>query len=66
MDGFLKRKKERTEKSVLFCYEPDFEPGVSGIVATKLVENTNDRFYSSHPITDTQREAFALTERKTF
>ncbi|MDI7203919.1 single-stranded-DNA-specific exonuclease RecJ [Leptospira santarosai] len=38
VDGFLKRKKERTEKSVLFCYEPDFEPGVSGIVATRLVE----------------------------
>ncbi|XDD49168.1 single-stranded-DNA-specific exonuclease RecJ [Leptospira sp. WS92.C1] len=38
VEGFLKRKKERTEKSVLFCYEPDFEPGVSGIVATRLVE----------------------------
>ncbi|PJZ70335.1 single-stranded-DNA-specific exonuclease RecJ [Leptospira perolatii] len=38
VDAFLKRKKERTERSVLFCYEPDFEPGVSGIVATRLVE----------------------------
>ncbi|EPG75701.1 single-stranded-DNA-specific exonuclease RecJ [Leptospira fainei serovar Hurstbridge str. BUT 6] len=38
VDGFLKRKKERTERPVIFCYEPDFEPGVSGIVATRLVE----------------------------
>ncbi|AOP34628.1 single-stranded-DNA-specific exonuclease RecJ [Leptospira tipperaryensis] len=38
VDGFLKRKQERTQKAVLFCYEPDFEPGVSGIVATRLVE----------------------------
>ncbi|TGK31480.1 single-stranded-DNA-specific exonuclease RecJ [Leptospira gomenensis] len=38
VDGFLKRKTERTQKPVLFCYEPDFEPGVSGIVATRLVE----------------------------
>ncbi|TGK09990.1 single-stranded-DNA-specific exonuclease RecJ [Leptospira fletcheri] len=38
VEGFLKRKKERTERPVLFCYEPDFEPGVSGIVATRLVE----------------------------
>lgn len=38
VEGFLKRKRERTERSILFCYEPDFEPGVSGIVATKLVE----------------------------
>ncbi|MGJ4789652.1 single-stranded-DNA-specific exonuclease RecJ [Leptospira koniambonensis] len=38
VEGFLKRKRERTERPILFCYEPDFEPGVSGIVATKLVE----------------------------
>ncbi|TGK05317.1 single-stranded-DNA-specific exonuclease RecJ [Leptospira langatensis] len=38
VEGFLKRKRERTERAILFCYEPDFEPGVSGIVATRLVE----------------------------
>ncbi len=38
VEGFLKRKQERTERPILFCYEPDFEPGVSGIVATRLVE----------------------------
>ncbi|PKA16952.1 single-stranded-DNA-specific exonuclease RecJ [Leptospira haakeii] len=38
VEGFLKRKRERTERPILFCYEPDFEPGVSGIVATRLVE----------------------------
>lgn len=35
---FFKRKPEKTKKKIIFCYEPDLEPGVSGIVATKLVE----------------------------
>ncbi len=38
VEEYFKRKKERAEKKVIFCYEPDLEPGVSGIVATKLVE----------------------------
>jgi single-stranded-DNA-specific exonuclease len=36
MERYFLRKPERTEQSVVFCYEPDMEPGVSGIVATKL------------------------------
>ncbi len=35
---YFQRKKERTEHPVVFCYEPDLEPGVSGIVATRMVE----------------------------
>jgi single-stranded-DNA-specific exonuclease len=38
VDGYFSRKKEREERSIIFCYEPDMEPGVSGIVASKLVE----------------------------
>lgn len=38
VDQYFKRKPERTKQDVIFCYEPDMEPGVSGIVATKLVE----------------------------
>lgn len=36
MERYFARKPERTEKSVVYCYEPDLEPGVSGIVATKM------------------------------
>jgi single-stranded-DNA-specific exonuclease len=36
MERYFARKPERTEKPVIFCYEPDMEPGVSGIVATKM------------------------------
>lgn len=38
VEDYFKRKPERTMQDVIFCYEPDMEPGVSGIVATKLVE----------------------------
>ncbi len=37
-EQYFARKKEREEKEIIFCYEPDMEPGVSGIVATKLME----------------------------
>ncbi|MCZ8237133.1 MAG: DHH family phosphoesterase [Leptospiraceae bacterium] len=37
-EKFFQRNAHLTEKPILFCYEPDLEPGVSGIVATKLVE----------------------------
>jgi len=36
MERYFARKPERTKKPVIFCYEPDMEPGVSGIVATKM------------------------------
>jgi single-stranded-DNA-specific exonuclease len=36
MERYFARKPERTERPVIFCYEPDLEPGVSGIVATKM------------------------------
>ncbi|MCE9501060.1 MAG: DHH family phosphoesterase, partial [Leptospira sp.] len=35
---YLERKPERKSEKIIFCYEPDMEPGVSGIVATRLVE----------------------------
>ncbi|MCB1155967.1 MAG: single-stranded-DNA-specific exonuclease RecJ [Leptospiraceae bacterium] len=38
VERYFKRKPERTQAKVLFCYEPDMEPGVSGIVATRLVQ----------------------------
>ncbi|HNB98091.1 MAG TPA: single-stranded-DNA-specific exonuclease RecJ [Leptospiraceae bacterium] len=38
VEEYFKRKPERTKEKIIFCYEPDMEPGVSGIVATKLVE----------------------------
>ncbi len=38
VDQYFQRKPEREKKRVIFCYEPDMEPGVSGIVATRLVE----------------------------
>lgn len=37
-EEYFKRKPERTQRKIIFCYEPDMEPGVSGIVATRLVE----------------------------
>lgn len=36
---YLERKPIRKEGSVIFCYEPDMEPGVSGIVATRMVDD---------------------------
>jgi single-stranded-DNA-specific exonuclease len=38
-DKFFERHPNLLAKEILFCYEPDMEPGVSGIVATRLVEN---------------------------
>ncbi|MCC5813562.1 MAG: single-stranded-DNA-specific exonuclease RecJ, partial [Leptospira sp.] len=35
---YFQRHPHKTEKPIIFCYEPDLEPGVSGIVATRLVE----------------------------
>jgi single-stranded-DNA-specific exonuclease len=37
-EKYFERKPERTTRKIIFCYEPDLEPGVSGIVASKLVE----------------------------
>jgi single-stranded-DNA-specific exonuclease len=37
-DRYFKKWNEKTKFPILFYYEPDLEPGVSGIVATKLVE----------------------------
>ncbi|GBF49608.1 single-stranded-DNA-specific exonuclease RecJ [Leptospira ryugenii] len=39
MQRYFARKPERLTKPVLYCYEPDMEPGVSGIVATKMVQD---------------------------
>jgi single-stranded-DNA-specific exonuclease len=38
-EKYFERKPERTQRKIIFCYEPDLEPGVSGIVASKLVES---------------------------
>ncbi|MEM7184308.1 MAG: single-stranded-DNA-specific exonuclease RecJ [Spirochaetota bacterium] len=38
VDRYFLRKPERSSKKIIFCYEPDMEPGVSGIVATRLVQ----------------------------
>jgi single-stranded-DNA-specific exonuclease len=38
VEQYFARKKERETRTIIFCYEPDMEPGVSGIVATKLVD----------------------------
>lgn len=38
VNRYFERKPDRKEGPISFCYEPDMEPGVSGIVATKLVE----------------------------
>lgn len=37
-EEYFRRKPERAHRKIIFCYEPDMEPGVSGIVATRLVE----------------------------
>ena len=37
-DKYFERIPDRTTNKIIFCYEPDMEPGVSGIVASKLVE----------------------------
>ncbi|MCB1143159.1 MAG: single-stranded-DNA-specific exonuclease RecJ [Leptospiraceae bacterium] len=38
VEKYFERKPERTQKEIIYCYEPDMEPGVSGIVASRLVE----------------------------
>lgn len=38
VERYFARKPERTGKEVVYCYEPDMEPGVSGIVATRMVD----------------------------
>lgn len=38
VERYFARKPERTTHEVVFCYEPDMEPGVSGIVATRMVD----------------------------
>lgn len=38
VERYFARKPERTNKQIVFCYEPDMEPGVSGIVATRMVD----------------------------
>ncbi len=42
MERYFERKPERQNKPIVYCYEPDMEPGVSGIVATKMT-NTYKR-----------------------
>lgn len=38
VERYFARKAERTTNEIVFCYEPDMEPGVSGIVATRMVD----------------------------
>ncbi len=38
VERFFLRHPERVKAPIAFCYEPDMEPGVSGIVATRMVE----------------------------
>ncbi|MBM9591910.1 single-stranded-DNA-specific exonuclease RecJ [Leptospira sp. 201903075] len=38
VERYFARKPERTTNQIVFCYEPDMEPGVSGIVATRMVD----------------------------
>lgn len=38
VERYFARKLERTTNEIVFCYEPDMEPGVSGIVATRMVD----------------------------
>ncbi|XDD47700.1 single-stranded-DNA-specific exonuclease RecJ [Leptospira sp. WS39.C2] len=38
VERYFARKPERTGHEVVYCYEPDMEPGVSGIVATRMVD----------------------------
>lgn len=38
VERYFARKTERTSNEIVFCYEPDMEPGVSGIVATRMVD----------------------------
>lgn len=38
VERYFARKQERTTHEVVYCYEPDMEPGVSGIVATRMVD----------------------------
>ncbi|WP_039926489.1 single-stranded-DNA-specific exonuclease RecJ [Leptospira vanthielii] len=38
VERYFARKPERTNNEIVFCYEPDMEPGVSGIVATRMVD----------------------------
>lgn len=40
---------ELLEQPIVFCYHPDLEPGVSGIVATRLVERYNKPVVYIHP-----------------
>ncbi|WP_049755978.1 single-stranded-DNA-specific exonuclease RecJ [Leptospira biflexa] len=38
VERYFARKPERTTHDAIYCYEPDMEPGVSGIVATRMVD----------------------------
>jgi single-stranded-DNA-specific exonuclease len=38
MERYFERHPHKAERSVIFCFEPDLEPGVSGILATKISE----------------------------
>lgn len=38
VEQYFQRKPERKKDKIIFCFEPDMEPGVSGIVASRLVE----------------------------
>lgn len=38
VERYFARKIQRETNRIIFCYEPDMEPGVSGIVATKLTQ----------------------------
>ncbi|MBE7410780.1 MAG: single-stranded-DNA-specific exonuclease RecJ [Leptospiraceae bacterium] len=51
---FLKNPEKITRK-VIFCYDPELEPGVSGIVATKLTEEFKRPAIFITPETDNAR-----------
>lgn len=36
--ALFQKKPEKLDRKIIFCYDSDLEPGVSGIVATKLTE----------------------------
>lgn len=38
VEELLAQFPEKTQKPVLFCYHPELKPGVSGIIATRLLE----------------------------
>lgn len=46
---FLEENREKVEGPLIFCYHADFEPGVSGILAARLVERYGRPAVFVHP-----------------